>query len=308
MNIRLADLASQLNLEFEGDGNLLLGGVCSLEEARTDCIGFAEAAKIRMPALAPAALICLAEAQPDCPHIKSKKPRYDFARAAAIFHPGPAPRAGIHPSAFCAPGCVVEEGAEVGAYCCLESGSRVGSGSILQPHVRVGANSAIGANCRIVAGVSIGSDCTIGDGSTLDAHVRVNSGSVIGSQSYIGCNTVVDGARLGTNVIIDNMSAIGQGSQLGDHAIVISKTYIGRNVKMGQYSLVAALSAVLDNLELGPFVQVAGYSVVDRSFPEPKLQLAGQPARDIKVEIRERALASSANKILKQRLAARNES
>ena len=307
MKIRLADLASQLNLEFEGDGELLLEGVCSLEEARSNCIGFAEAAKIRMPAVAPAALICLAEAQPDCPYIKSKKPRYDFARAAAIFHPSPAPRAGIHPSAYCAPGCVVEEGAEIGAYCCLESGSRVGSGTILQPHVRIGANSVVGSNCRIYAGVSIGSDCKIGDSTTLDVHVRVTSGSSIGPQSYVGCNTVIDGAQLGTNVIIDNMSSISSGSQLGDHAIVISKTFIGRNVKMGQYSLVAALSVVMDNVELGPFVQVAGYSVVDRSFPEPKLQLAGQPARDIKAEIRERALASSANKILSQRLAARNE-
>jgi UDP-3-O-[3-hydroxymyristoyl] glucosamine N-acyltransferase len=302
MTISLTDLAQRLGLDFEGDGSILLGGVCALEEPQANCIGFAESAKVKLPASAPAALICLPDALPDYPHIKSKKPRYDFARVAAIFHPERAVSPGIHHSAAYRPDVQVEEGAEIGPFCSLESSTKIGSGTILQAFVRVGEGSTIGRNCKIMAGVSIGKNCSIGDGVTLDAHTRIGCQSVVGSSSYVGSGTVIDGAKLGTNVIIDNMSSVGKGSILGDHAIVVSKSFLGKNVVLGQYSLVAALSAVLDDVELGNFVQLAGYSVADRSFTEPKQQLAGQPAKDIKSEIRERAIASGANKLLNQRL------
>jgi UDP-3-O-[3-hydroxymyristoyl] glucosamine N-acyltransferase len=49
-----------------------------------------------------------------------------WARVAALFHPSAPPSPGIHPTAFVAPGVVVDPTVEIGAFACIEGACRLG--------------------------------------------------------------------------------------------------------------------------------------------------------------------------------------
>ncbi|WP_277046159.1 LpxD N-terminal domain-containing protein [Caballeronia mineralivorans] len=49
-----------------------------------------------------------------------------WARVAALFHPSAPPSPGIHPTAFVAPGVVVDPTVEIGAFACIEGDVQIG--------------------------------------------------------------------------------------------------------------------------------------------------------------------------------------
>jgi UDP-3-O-[3-hydroxymyristoyl] glucosamine N-acyltransferase len=107
---------------------------------------------------------------------------------------------------------------------------------------------------------------------------------------------------------MDNMAHIGQDSDIGPHSILISKSHVGQKVVTGPYFLVAAISCIGDGVNLGPVTQVAGHSWVNSSWTTPRMQLAGEPARDFKEEQKDRSLRMRAAKIYREIVARRRES
>ena len=118
---------------------------------------------------------------------------------------------------------------------------------------------------------------------------------------YVGVHCVLQGCCIGKGTKMDNLCFVGEGSRIGPHSIFVSKAQVGKNVTTGPYFLIAAISCVGDGVTLGPVTQVAGHSWVDRSFTEPKLQLAGEPAKLLKAEVKERAIRLRAAKTLQGR-------
>src|SRR5208283_3906096 len=96
---------------------------------------------------------------------------------AALFHPLPSARPGIHPSAVIGSGATIDPSAEIG------------------PLVVIGERAEIGARCRIGAlavigpGVVLGPDCRIGSHASLShallgARVYVYPGARIGQEGF----------------------------------------------------------------------------------------------------------------------------
>jgi len=110
--------------------------------------------------------------------IVTTEPYAAWARVAALFHPLPPLRPGIHPSAVVSPDATIDPSAEIG------------------PLVVIGAAAEIGPRCRIAShavigdGVVLGHDCRIGPHASLShallgARVYVYPGARIGQEGFI---------------------------------------------------------------------------------------------------------------------------
>ncbi|WP_200908743.1 LpxD N-terminal domain-containing protein [Caballeronia mineralivorans] len=71
-----------------------------------------------------------------------------WARVSALFHPVAPTSPGIHPTAFVAPGVVVDPTAEIGAFACIEGGVQIGPRCRIGSYVSIGSGVVIGEDCR----------------------------------------------------------------------------------------------------------------------------------------------------------------
>lgn len=78
-----------------------------------------------------------------------------WARVAALFHPVPAPRPGIHPSALVDREARVDASAEIGPYAVVEARAEIGPGCRIGSFVSIGAGVVAGRDCRIGAHASL---------------------------------------------------------------------------------------------------------------------------------------------------------
>ncbi|MBV9734420.1 MAG: UDP-3-O-(3-hydroxymyristoyl)glucosamine N-acyltransferase, partial [Acidisphaera sp.] len=195
--------------------------------------------------------------------ILTEDPYRGWARVAALFHPTPPVRPGVHPAAV------------------IEAGARVAATAEIGPFVHVGAAAEIGPRCRIGAGavigpgVVLGPDCRIGAQASLShallgARVYVYAGARIGQEGFgfagtaegfltvpqLGRVILEDDVEVGANTTIDRGSAhdtvIGAGSRL-DNLV-----QIGHNVRLGRGCVIVAQAGISGSTVLEDHVVVAG--------------------------------------------------
>jgi len=97
--------------------------------------------------------------------ITTAAPYLGYARVAAMFHPEPPPRPGIHPTAVVAADADIGEGCEIGPYAVIGAGARI-EGSI------VADGSVIGEGAKLVNLTVVGRNQHIPSRAVLD-DVRV---------------------------------------------------------------------------------------------------------------------------------------
>lgn len=191
------------------------------------------------------------------------EPYLGWAKAAALFHPPPPPRPGVHPSAAVDPAaivdataelgplCVVEDGAEIGAGCRIGPGAVIGPGVILGPGCRIGANASIshavlGARVYIYPGARIGQE---GFGFAITAHGFV-------TVPQLGRVLIGDDVEVGANTCVDRGSA--QDTVIGPGTRLDNLVQIAHNVVIGRCCVVAALAGIAGSAVLEDFVMVGG--------------------------------------------------
>jgi UDP-3-O-[3-hydroxymyristoyl] glucosamine N-acyltransferase len=190
-------------------------------------------------------------------------PHVGWARVAALFHPLPPPRAGVHASAVIDPAARIDPTAEIGPLVV------VGAGAVIGPACRIGAGAVIGE------GVIIGGQCRVGplasiSHAILGQRVTVFAGARIGQDGFgfaitaqgmlsvpqLGRVILEDDVEIGANSAVDRGSAtdtvIGAGSRL-DNLV-----QIGHGVRLGRNCVLAAQVGISGSTVLEDFVQVAG--------------------------------------------------
>ena len=280
--------AAGASLAADADPTRRLSDVATLGQATPQHLSFlvnqkyvdAFAACRAGACIAPAALAHHAPA--DVAVLISEAPYKSFALAAQLFHPAPAPVAGVHPAA------VVDPAAVLGAGC------RVEAGAVIEAGARIGARCLIGANTTIGPAVEIGDDTRIGAGATLShcligARVSIYPGVRIGQEGFgfaidrgghvtipqLGRVLIEDDVEIGANTTIDRGSGpdtvIGQGCRL-DNLVQVA-----HNVRIGRGTVIAAQSAIAGSSRVGEFVQFAGQvGVADNLAVGDNVRLAGQ--------------------------------
>src|SRR5215469_8585372 len=104
--------------------------------------------------------------------ILADEPYAAWARVAALFHPLPPARPGVHPSAVVAADAVIDPTAEIGPLAVIEAHAEIGPRCRIGPVAIIGEGVVLGADCRIGAHVSL-SHALLGERVTVFPGARI---------------------------------------------------------------------------------------------------------------------------------------
>ncbi len=268
---RLADILAATAAAAAGaDAERRLSGIASLAGAGPDDLAFCEGRR-HIAALratrAGAVLVTDAlarEAPPGALALRVASPALAFARAAALFHPAPAARPGVHPSAVVAPDAALGEGVEVGPCAVIGARAEIGAGCVIGAHACVGEGVVLGPRCRLHPHSSI-SHAVCGGGVTLHPGARVGQegfgfvpapdGSFV-TMPQLGRVILGDGVEIGANSCVDR-GALGD-TVLGPGTRLDNLVHVAHNVTTGRGCVLVAHVGIAGSAALGDFVQLGG--------------------------------------------------
>ena len=304
------ELAHYLNCRFEGDGDIKIQGVSSLEKAREGDLVFCADPKYRdllEKTAASAAIVSIEEDFDRIPTIRSEQPYVSFIKALDFFYTPYRPEPGIHPQAVVSPSAKIGKNVAIGAFVFIDDDVEIGDGSVLFPLVSIYPRVKIGEKVVCHSFVSIREDSRIGD------RVILHNGVVIGSDGFgfqtakdgthikipqkgiviieddveIGANTTVDRAALGETVIkrgtkIDNLVQIAHSVEIGPDSILAAQTGIAGSSKVGKNFIAGGQVGIPDHITIGDDVIIAAKSGITKNLPSGSF-VSGSPHLDIRV-------------------------
>jgi len=306
MPMRLGELASQFQCTLQGNADVQISTVGSLQNAGPDALSFlsGRAFKPQLASTRAAAVILRAADASDCPTacLIHDNPYACYARIAALLFPPPAVRPGVHESAVIAPGAVVAASAQIDAHVFVGARSKVGENTYVGPGCIIGTDCAVGANGRMLANVTLMRNVTVGDRFLLHPGVVLGSdgfgnamtpegwvkvpqlgGVRVGNDVEIGANTAVDLGALEDTIIadgvrIDNLVHIGHNVKIGAHTAIAGQCGFSGSVEVGQRCMFGGQCGVAGHVTICDDVIVNGQGMVTKDLTAPGVYSTGFPS------------------------------
>jgi len=299
----LAQLTQGLNVTIKGDPNVLIQGVCAIQESQAGFITFLTNPlyKKYLPVTQAAAVILSPEHADLCATnaIISADPYYTYAKIARYFSPKSTVAAGIHPTAVIGQDANLDPTATISAHCVIGQRVTIGANVILGPACVVGDDTHIGADTHIDAQVTIYARIQIGE------RVRIASGTVIGSDGFgfaknqgvwhkipqlgtviieddvdIGANCAIDRGAIENTVIergvkLDNHIQIGHNAHIGAHTIMAGCVGVAGSAVIGKHCLIGGGTGIGGHITIPDNVAVTGMTAVTKSITQPGVYSSG---------------------------------
>ena len=236
--------------------------------------------------------------------IVTPEPYAAWARVAALFHPPPPTRPGVHRSAVVEEGARVDPSAEIGANAVIGEGAVIGPRSRVGPGAVIGTRVEIGADCRIGALASI-------THALLGARVNILPGARIGQEGFgfattqrgmitvpqlgrvileddveVGANSTIDRGATQDTVIgagsrLDNLVMIGHNVRLGRCCVVVAMAGISGSTVLEDFVVVAAQAGLAGHLRIGAKARIGGQAGVMADVPAGS-DVIGSPAEPVR--------------------------
>ena len=312
-SIKLAQLAELLKGTLAGDGEIVITGIRSLEEARADEISFLSDEKHAAKAAGSGAGALIVKA-----HVASiAKPQIavsnvDAGLVAAMKFFAPvlaAVKAGVHATAVVDSSAKIDASASVGAYTVIGPNVQIGAEVVIGALCHVGENSSIGPQSRLDANVTVYHNCRIGTG------VIIQAGSVIGSTGFgyswfegkhnliphnggvviednveIGACCCVDRAKFGDTVVgagskLDNFVQVAHNVIMGKSCLIVAQVGLAGSSVLGNGVVLGGQVGVADHVKIGDGTMVGAKAGVVMDLGEG-LKVAGTPPIDVREAIR----------------------
>ncbi len=300
----LKELAQLVNGRIEGDENIVIRDVGTLEEAESGAITFISNPKYKPLVYQTKASALVTENRIDglgIAQLVVRDPYLSFAKIVARFHPPVHPDWGIDGRAYIgrntqigkdthlAPFSYIENDVQVGNRVRIYPHTYVGQGSvihddtILYPNVTIYHHTVVGRRCIIHAGAVIGAD---GFGFAKDGlrNVKIQQiGHVeIGDDVEIGASTTIDRAslgitRIGNGTKIDNLVQIAHNVRTGENCLIVSQAGISGSTQIGNNVTIAGQVGIIGHLKIGDFVMIGAQSGIPKDLP-PHAVVSGTPA------------------------------
>jgi UDP-3-O-[3-hydroxymyristoyl] glucosamine N-acyltransferase len=303
MKKTLQEIAQYLGGRVSGDGEILIGGLATLDDAGEGQLTFLAnpkyAAKV---ATTKASAVLLSEGGNPHGHnaIFHPNPYLAFAKLLTLFYTAPPAPVGVMPGAFVAEG--VKMGSDVSVYpgASVAAGVTIGNRVTLYPGVALYPGVIIGDDVTLYANVSIRERCRIGN------RVTIHDGTVVGSDGFgyapdgkswykipqigivvieddveIGSNTVIDRAALEATWIrrgtkIDNLVQIAHNCVIGENCMIVSQVGISGSTQVGNHVTMGGQVGVAGHLKIGDNVMIGAKSGVPSSIA-PNQVMSGIP-------------------------------
>jgi UDP-3-O-[3-hydroxymyristoyl] glucosamine N-acyltransferase len=264
----LAEIAAFAGCEVPGT-EILISGLASLESAGPRQVSFVSTPRHarQLERTKAGAVIVPPDLRNGVPSgsvaLVSPAPVISWARVANLFHPPPAVRPGVHPTAWIAPDAKVDGSAEVSSHAVIGARAEIGRQSLIGPGAVIGDGVVIGPNCRIGSHASI-------THAVLGARVYVYPGARIGQEGFgfdmietgfvtapqLGQVILEDDVEVGANSTIDRGAL--RDTVIGSGTRIDNLVQIAHNVRIGRYCAIAAQCGIAGSVEIGDFVSMGG--------------------------------------------------
>ena len=316
-NNSLSTIAEKVAGELRGNKNLVISGICSLDEPKTNFISFAK----EIPKAKFAELIKLSETTPLI--ISSRWSKSEFPREANVilvkdpllaivsliplFFPAEVPSRTVSSKADIHPTAKIGQNVTIGAFCAIGEDVVIEDGAVVHPNVTLYRGVRVGKDAVIHSGVVVRELCIIGKGATIqngavigaDGFGYVNEFSedgapslrkvpqvgnvVLGPSSEIGANSCIDRATLGTTEVgahtkIDNLVQVGHNTKIGKFSILCGQVGVAGSAKIGNGVILGGAVGVRDHATIVDGCRFAARSGVVGDITE-KGDYAGYPAQ-----------------------------
>jgi UDP-3-O-[3-hydroxymyristoyl] glucosamine N-acyltransferase len=288
-------LASYVGGSLAGDGQRLIRGAASIDEAREDHIAFAEkgaALRSLSKTNAAAVIVPCGTEQPSMNLVLVDHPRLAFAKVLDLFNPSTQVPSGVHPQAIIGDHCEIGGGVAIAPGVVVGNGVTIGDRVMLYPNVTIGDNAVVGDDTIVYPNAAILERCRIG------RRVVIHAGAVIGSDGFgfvfdsgshhkipqigivqidddveIGANTVIDRATIGktwirTGVKMDNLIQVGHNVEIGEHSVITAQVGFAGSTTTGRYNIFAGQCGIGGHLTLGDKVTIGPQCAVAQSVPD----------------------------------------
>lgn len=299
----LSQLTQGLEVTIRGDANCLIEGVCTIQDAKPNCIAFLmnPLYKKYLSTTKAAAVILTADDSEECTTnaLICRDPYYIYTQVAVFFDDRPKPAAGIHATAVIGENCQIHPSACVGENCVINDNVIINANAIIGAGCVIGEFSEIGENTRLDANVTLYHKVKIG------RHVIIASGTVIGSDGFgiakhkgawhkvpqlgrviiedyveIGSNCSIDRGAIDDTVIergakLDNLIQVGHNVRIGQNTAIAGCVGISGSATIGNNCLVGGQSGFAGHITIADNVVVTGGTEVSKSIREPGIYSSG---------------------------------
>jgi UDP-3-O-[3-hydroxymyristoyl] glucosamine N-acyltransferase len=177
--------------------------------------------------------------------------------------------------------------ASIGAGCYVSAQCVVGDGCVLHPNVVLDNRVVLGHHCEIKSGAVLGQE---GFGFERNeqgepVHFPHFGDVIVGNNVFIGSNTTVERATLGSTVIednvkIDDLVQIGHNSHIGEGSMVTVGAIVCGGAELKPQSYLAPNVTVKEKVTMG-YRGFAGIGAVVLKDVADNTVVAGVPAKEI---------------------------
>ncbi|REG86881.1 UDP-3-O-(3-hydroxymyristoyl)glucosamine N-acyltransferase [Marinomonas pollencensis] len=294
MEYTLAQLAETVQGRVKGDPELRIDGLGTLENAKSNHIGFLANPKYKSQLATTSAGAVLVKSDELAAVLDNaivvKNPYLAFAALSHLFVPATHKWAGMDasctvsdkaviaedvvlaPNVVIDDDVVIEEGCVIGAGTVIGRGARISKKCFIYPNVTLYHDVIIGSDCIIHSGAVIGAD-GFGFAPTKDGWKKIHQlGSVeIGSRVEIGANTTIDrgaieNTKIGDGVKIDNQVQIAHNVVIGDNTAIAGCAAIAGSTKIGAFCTIAGGVGIVGHLTITDCVHITAMSLVSKSI------------------------------------------
>ena len=315
--MKLSELAALTSARVEGDGNTEVVGAAGLDDARAGDVTFLANPRYtpRVNETMAAAIYAAEDAQieREIPILRAADPYLAYTRALRLFHPEPATKPGIHPTAVIDETARVADNVSIGACAVIGSGVQIDSGVRIHPNATIYPDVSIGKDSVIHSGTVIRERSVIGERVIIHNNVVVGCDGfgyakdeekrwlkipqtgrvVIEDDVEIGAGTTIDRASVGESRIgrgskIDNLVQIGHSCTVGEDALLCAQVGLAGSSHIGSRVILAGQVGVAGHLKVGDDVVITAKSATSHDIPDGKV-ISGIPAFDNKDWLRSTA-------------------
>jgi UDP-3-O-[3-hydroxymyristoyl] glucosamine N-acyltransferase len=304
MKKSLQEIAQYLGGSVSGDGETLIGGLATLDDAGEGELTFLANPKYaaKVATTRASAVLLPVGANPQGRNaIFHANPYLAFAKLLTLFYTAPAAPLGVMPGAF------VADGVKMGADVSIHPGASIGAGAVIGDRVTLHPGAVLypgvilGDDVTLHANVSVRERCRIGN------RVIIHDGTVIGSDGFgyapdgtswykipqigiviveddveIGSNTVIDRAALEVTRIrrgtkIDNLVQIAHNCVIGEDCMIVSQVGISGSTQLGNHVIMGGQVGVAGHLKIGDNAMVGAKSGVHGNLAASQV-VSGIPA------------------------------
>lgn len=306
LEFSLSYLADKINARVEGDGELAVSGLATLQNAGGTELSFlANPAYEKYLSDTEAGAVILTEAAAaaysgnklihDNPYQAyaelshlwafSSSKKVDSTQIHPSAHVDGSASLGqgvrVGPGVVIEPGVVIADNVQLGANVYVGEESRVGEGTLIYANVSIYHGVTIGAACILHSGVVIGSDgFGFSPGPKGWTKIEQLGGVVIGKNVEIGANTTIDrgaldNTKIGNGVILDNQIQIAHNVVIGDGCAIAACSAIAGSTTLGKNVIVGGASGIAGHLHITDGVHITAMTMVIKSLNEPGVYSSG---------------------------------